>query len=84
VHAGAAGGAPETAIPFHLINNHIYGAARVNGHGPFVLLFDTGGTNDITPTLARTLGLEVVEERPNSAPVPGSWKGVLHAFSSSR
>ena len=70
-----AGGAPETTIPFQLINNHIYGAVRVNGRGPYVFLFDTGGTNDIIPTLARTLGLEVVGRTPEF----GAGAGIMEA-----
>jgi PDZ domain/Aspartyl protease len=70
-----AGGAPETAIPFHLINNHIYGAARVNKRGPYVFLFDTGGTNDITPTLARTVGLEIVGRTPEFGAGAGIMEG---------
>jgi hypothetical protein len=70
-----AGGAPETAIPFHLINNHIYGAARVNGRGPYVFLFDTGGTNDITPTLARRLGLKIVGRTPEFGAGAGIMEG---------
>jgi hypothetical protein len=70
-----AGGAPETTIPFQLINNHIYGAVRVNGRGPYAFLFDTGGTNDIIPTLARTLGLEVVGRTPEF----GAGAGIMEA-----
>jgi hypothetical protein len=70
-----AGGAPETAIPFHLINNHIYGAARVNGRGPYVFLFDTGGTNDITSTLARRLGLKIVGRTPEFGAGAGIMEG---------
>jgi PDZ domain/Aspartyl protease len=53
-----AGGAKETTFPFHLINNHIYADATVNGKGPYQFIFDTGGLNFVTPTLAGTLGLK--------------------------
>ncbi len=48
----------STTIPFRLVNNHIYLQVRVNGR-PLELLFDTGGMNVITPTVARELGLPV-------------------------
>jgi hypothetical protein len=51
------GGAGRTVIPFELINNHVYGWASVNGKGPFRFIFNTGGVDLVTPTLAGTLGL---------------------------
>ncbi|MDE2182485.1 MAG: aspartyl protease family protein [Alphaproteobacteria bacterium] len=54
-----AGGRSETTVPIQLINNHIYGAASVNGKGPFVFIFDTGGHNLVAPPLAKELGLKV-------------------------
>ena len=53
------GGQSRTVIPFELINNHIYAQGAVNGKGPFRFIFDTGGTELVTPTLARTIGLNV-------------------------
>jgi hypothetical protein len=53
-----AGGAKETTFPFHLINNHIYADVSVNGKGPYQFIFDTGGVNFVTPTLAASLGLK--------------------------
>ncbi len=53
------GGTSRTVIPFQLINNHVYAEASVNGKGPFRFIFDTGGVNLVTPTLAKTLGLTV-------------------------
>lgn len=52
-----AGGAHETTIPIKLINNHIFGDAMVDGHGPYQFVFDTGGVNLITPTVTKQLGL---------------------------
>ena len=54
---GFTGGAKNTTVPFRLINNHMYVEVQLNGKGPFELLFDTGGSNVITPTLAAELGL---------------------------
>jgi hypothetical protein len=46
-------------LPFRLINNHIYADVRVNGKGPYTFIFDTGGLNLVTPTLAKSLGLKI-------------------------
>jgi len=54
-----AGGAHEVTLPFRLINNHIYAEVKVNGKGPYTFIFDTGGLNVMTPTLAKALGLKV-------------------------
>lgn len=53
---GIAGG-KSTTFPFRLVNNHIYMQVRLNGR-PYEFLFDTGGLNVITPTIARELGLK--------------------------
>ncbi len=67
------GGAPQTEIPFQLINNHIYGEAKVNGKGPFVFIFDTGGRNLVTPPLAKQLGLKIEGKLPGT----GAGEGVM-------
>ncbi len=54
---GFANGARSTTIPFKLVNNHIYLEVRLNGR-PSEFLFDTGGLNVITPTVAREMGLK--------------------------
>lgn len=53
-----AGGRTSTTLPFELINNHIFVEARLDGRGPFRLLCDTGGSNVVTPELAKELGLK--------------------------
>lgn len=50
-------GGKSTTLPFRLVNNHIYLDVRLNGR-PYEFLFDTGGLNVITPTVARELGLK--------------------------
>ena len=50
------GAQPTSAIPFDLINNHIYVNGTVDGK-PVRLLVDTGGVNLLTPAAARRLGL---------------------------
>jgi hypothetical protein len=56
---GFLGGQKSTTVPFKLINNHMYIEVKLNGRGPYELLFDTGGSNVITPTVARELGLKL-------------------------
>ena len=51
-------GGKQTSFPFRLLNNHIYADVGVNGRGPFQFIFDTGGENLLTPTLAKQLGIK--------------------------
>lgn len=53
------GAAREATLPFRLVNNHVYVDVKLNGRA-FALLVDTGASNVITPTVARTLGLRPV------------------------
>jgi hypothetical protein len=46
----------RTTLPFELINNHMYVRVKLNGR-PYEFLFDTGGRNVITPSVAKELGL---------------------------
>lgn len=59
-----AGGATQTTFPFQLINNHIYADAWVNGHGPLLFIFDTGGQNILVPSTAKALGVKVQGAMP--------------------
>jgi hypothetical protein len=68
-----AGGAARTEIPIQLVNNHIYGQAKVNGKGPYTFIFDTGGNNIVTPPLAKELGLKT----EGSLPGTGVGEGVM-------
>ncbi|MBI2841672.1 MAG: aspartyl protease family protein [Acidobacteria bacterium] len=52
-----AGGVASISLPFDLVNNHIFLSVRLNGKGPFRMLFDTGGANVLTPTMAKELGV---------------------------
>jgi len=52
------GGAHSVTLPFDLISNHIYAHVLINGKGPYVFVFDTGGVNILTPELAKELGLK--------------------------
>lgn len=55
---GFLGGQKSTTLPFKLINNHMYVVVKLNGR-PYEFLFDTGGSNVITPTVAHELGLKL-------------------------
>ena len=67
------GGAAQTEIPIQLINNHIYGEVKVNGKGPYVFIFDTGGHNVVTPPLAKQLGVKIEGKLPGT----GAGEGVM-------
>ncbi|MDE2465746.1 MAG: aspartyl protease family protein [Alphaproteobacteria bacterium] len=70
-----SGGATKTIIPFRLVNNHIYADVHVDGKGPFMFIFDTGGVNLLTPPTAKTLGLEVT----GAMQANGAGKGHMQA-----
>ena len=53
-----AGGAHSVTLPFDLVSNHIYAHVTVNGKGPYLFVFDTGGINIVTPEVAQELGLK--------------------------
>ena len=55
---GFIGGASSATVPMTLVNNHMYVPVSLNGKGPFDLVFDTGGSNIITPTVAAELGVK--------------------------
>ncbi|TAN03729.1 MAG: PDZ domain-containing protein [Rhodanobacteraceae bacterium] len=59
-----AGGATQTTFPFRLINNHIYADAWVDGHGPLLFIFDTGGQNILVPSTAKALGIKIEGAMP--------------------
>ncbi len=56
---GFLGGRTVATMPFKLINNHMYIDVKLNGRGPYEFLFDTGGSNVMTPTVAHELGLKL-------------------------
>ena len=68
-----AGGAAQTRISIQIVNNHIYGEAKVNGKGPYIFIFDTGGADIVTPPIAKTLGLKI----RGSLPGTGAGEGVM-------
>ena len=50
--------AGRTTVPFKLLNNHIYAQVMVNGKGPFLTIFDTGGNDILTPDTAKVLAVK--------------------------
>ncbi|MDE3116385.1 MAG: aspartyl protease family protein [Pseudomonadota bacterium] len=77
-----AGGANQTSFPFQLINNHIYADARVNGKGPYLFIFDTGGVNLVTPPTAWGLGLAIQGKMQASGAGSGHMQAGLTKVSS--
>jgi hypothetical protein len=56
----------RTTVPFDLFNNHIYAKVRINGKGPFLCIFDTGGHDLLQPETARSLGIKVEGASPGT------------------
>lgn len=53
-----AGGAHQATVPFQLVNNHIYADVSINGAKPALFIFDTGGHDILSPSLAKALKIE--------------------------
>jgi PDZ domain/Aspartyl protease len=54
-----AKGKASVEIPFKVYNGHIYLPVKIDGKGPFLMLFDSGGANILQPAVAEQLGLKV-------------------------
>jgi PDZ domain/Aspartyl protease len=52
-------GKARVEIPFKVYNGHIYLPVKIDGKGPFLMLFDSGGANILQPSVAKQLGLKV-------------------------
>jgi hypothetical protein len=72
--ATIANASGRTTVPFKLLNNHIYAEVRVNGAGPFLCIFDTGGHDIITPETAKALTVK----SEGQAPGTGAGEGVVN------
>jgi Aspartyl protease/PDZ domain len=46
-----------TTIPYRAIDNRVIISCRVDGHGPYSFILDTGASFSLTPRVARELGL---------------------------
>jgi len=56
----------RTTVPFQLLNNHIYAKVKINGKGPFLCIFDTGGHDLLTPETARLLAVKSEGQAPGT------------------
>ncbi|MEO8927299.1 MAG: aspartyl protease family protein [Caulobacteraceae bacterium] len=65
--------AGRTSVPFQLLNNHIYAPVKINGKGPFLCIFDTGGSDLVTPDTAKALGMKSEGQSPGT----GAGEGVV-------
>ena len=63
----------RTILPFKLLNNHIYAQVKINGKGPFLCIFDTGGHDLVTPETAKALTMK----SEGQAPGTGAGEGVI-------
>jgi hypothetical protein len=70
------GGSRLATIPFSLTDNRMFVEARINGAGPFSMIFDTGGVNVVTADVARETGLIFGKETK----VGGAGAAVLPAW----
>jgi len=63
----------RTTVPFQLLNNHIYAQVTINGKGPFLTIFDTGGHDLLTPDTAKALAVKSEGQSPGT----GAGEGVV-------
>jgi hypothetical protein len=63
----------RATVPFKLLNNHIYADVMVNGKGPFLFIFDTGGHDLLTPETAKALAVKT----QGAAAGTGAGEGVV-------
>ena len=59
-------GKDSVTVPFRLLNNHIYVDASINGSAPLPFVFDTGATDILQASTAKTLGIAVEGALPGS------------------
>src|SRR5215472_11669194 len=64
IFASAAGARPSAhpasfTLPFELIDNRVFIEVRLNGHGPYHFILDTGAEGTISDRVAQELGLKV-------------------------
>jgi hypothetical protein len=71
-----AGGRPQAALPFELIDNRLFVQVVVDGRGPLHFVFDTGGGNILDLELAQALGLPL----EGAFAMPGAGAGTLPAW----
>jgi hypothetical protein len=59
-------GKDSVTVPFRLLNNHIYVEASINGTAPLPFVFDTGATDILQGSVAKSLGIAVEGALPGS------------------
>lgn len=55
--------AKEIKVPFEFFDNRILVQVEVNDQGPFTFIFDTGGSNIMTPEVAQKLNLSMTAHK---------------------
>jgi predicted aspartyl protease len=58
--ASIVGRAASVAVPFRLMNNHVYVQATVNGKGPYTFIVDSGGHTLLSSHIVSEAGLKPV------------------------
>jgi len=56
----------RVTVPIRVLNNHVYLEAKINGKGPFLCIFDTGGHSLLTPETAKALAVDTKGHAPGS------------------
>ena len=65
----------RVTVPIQVLNNHVYLPVMVNGKGPFLCIFDTGGHSLLTPETAKALAVKAEGDSPGT----GAGEGVVDA-----
>jgi hypothetical protein len=65
----------RVTVPIQLLNNHVYLPVMINGKGPFLCIFDTGGHSLLTPETAKALAVHAEGDAPGT----GAGEGVVEA-----
>jgi Aspartyl protease/PDZ domain len=65
----------RVTVPIQLLNNHVYLQVKINGKGPFLCIFDTGGHSLLTPETAKALAVHAEGDAPGA----GAGEGVVSA-----
>jgi Aspartyl protease/PDZ domain len=63
----------RVTVPIQVLNNHVYLPVKVNGKGPFLFIFDTGGHTLLTPETAKALALKSQGDSPGA----GAGEGIV-------
>ncbi len=63
----------RVTVPMQLLNNHVYLEVMINGKGPFLCIFDTGGHSLLMPDTAKALAVKAEGDVPGT----GAGEGVV-------